>query len=83
VSVIGVLSGGAGHVPVTHILMNHVRVQGIFVGHRQTFEALNRALTLHGVHPVVDRVFPFAEARAAFDYLKSGAHFGKVVIRVD
>ncbi|NPC87024.1 zinc-binding dehydrogenase, partial [Pyxidicoccus fallax] len=82
VSVIGVLSGGAGTVPLTPVLMQNLRVQGILVGHRQGFEALNRALTLHGVHPVVDRVFPFAEARAAFEYLKSGAHFGKVVIRV-
>ena len=80
VSVIGVLSGGAGTVPLTPVLMQNLRVQGIFVGHRQGFEALNRALTLHGVRPVVDRVFPFAEARAAFEYLKSGAHFGKVVI---
>ncbi|HZI16763.1 MAG TPA: NAD(P)-dependent alcohol dehydrogenase [Myxococcus sp.] len=83
VSVIGVLSGGTGTAPLTPILMNNLRVQGIFVGHRQGFEALTRALTLHRVRPVVDRVFPFAEARAAFDYLKSGAHFGKVVIRVE
>jgi NADPH:quinone reductase-like Zn-dependent oxidoreductase len=83
VSIIGVLSGGAGAVPVTPILMGNLRVQGILVGHRQSFEALNRALTLHGVRPVVDRVFPFTEARAAFEYLKSGAHFGKVVIRVE
>ena len=83
VSVIGVLSGSVGPVPVTSILMNNLRVQGVFVGHRQAFEALLRALVQHDVHPVVDRVFPFAEARAAFEYLKSGAHFGKVVIRVD
>ncbi|WP_309891504.1 NAD(P)-dependent alcohol dehydrogenase [Archangium sp.] len=83
VSVIGVLSGGAGALPLTPILMGNLRVQGIFVGHRQSFEALNRALTLHGVRPVVDRVFPFSEARAAFEHLKSGAHFGKVVIRVE
>ena len=82
VSVIGVLSGGAGTVPLTPILMQNLRVQGILVGHRQGFEAMNRALALHGVRPVVDRVFPFAEARAAFEYLKSGAHFGKVVVRV-
>lgn len=82
VSVIGVLSGVAGTLPLTPILMGNLRVQGTFVGHRQSFEALNRALTQHGVRPVVDRVFPFAETRAAFEHLKSGAHFGKVVIRV-
>lgn len=83
VSVIGILSGGAGSMALTPILMGNLRVQGVFVGHRQSFEALNRALTLHAVRPVVDRVFPFAEARAAFEHLKSGAHFGKVVIRVE
>jgi NADPH:quinone reductase-like Zn-dependent oxidoreductase len=32
---------------------------------------------------VIDEVFPFAEARAAYEHLASGKHFGKVVIRVD
>jgi NADPH:quinone reductase-like Zn-dependent oxidoreductase len=32
--------------------------------------------------PVIDRTFPFAEARAAFDHLKSGRHFGKICVRV-
>jgi len=31
---------------------------------------------------VIDRVFDFAKARAAYEYLASGKHFGKVVIRV-
>jgi NADPH:quinone reductase-like Zn-dependent oxidoreductase len=31
---------------------------------------------------VVDRVFPFDQAREAYRYLESGAHFGKVVIAV-
>lgn len=82
VSVIGVLSGGAATVPLTPILMQNLRVQGVVVGHRESFEALVRAFTQHAVRPVVDRVFPFEEAVAAFRYLKSGAHFGKVVVRV-
>ena len=43
---------------------------------------MNRAIALSGLHPVVDRVFPLAEARQALEYLRSGAHFGKVVIRL-
>ncbi|WP_338867648.1 NAD(P)-dependent alcohol dehydrogenase [Myxococcus stipitatus] len=82
VSVIGVLSGGAATVPLTPILMQNLRVQGVVVGHRESFEALVRAFTQHAVRPVVDRVFPFEEAVAAFRHLKSGAHFGKVVVRV-
>jgi NADPH:quinone reductase-like Zn-dependent oxidoreductase len=57
-------------------------VRGIYVGSRRMFEALNRAIVTTGLQPVIDRVFPFDEARAAYDHLASGAHFGKVVIRV-
>jgi NADPH:quinone reductase-like Zn-dependent oxidoreductase len=30
--------------------------------------------------PVVDRIFAFADAKAAFAHMASGAHFGKVAI---
>jgi NADPH:quinone reductase-like Zn-dependent oxidoreductase len=81
ISLIGVLSG-AGQVNPTPVLMKNVRVQGIFVGSRAMFEAMNRAVALHKLRPVVDRVFPFAEAVEALRYMESGAHFGKIVIRV-
>jgi NADPH:quinone reductase-like Zn-dependent oxidoreductase len=48
---------------------------------REAFEALNRAIEVSGMRPIVDRVFPFAEAREAFGYMASGAQFGKVVVR--
>ena len=47
------------------------------------FEELVRALEASKIEPIIDRVFPFAEARAAYEHLASGKHFGKVVIRVD
>ena len=63
------------------ILMKNVRVQGIFVGCREMFEAMNRAIALHQLRPVVDRVFAFADAVEALSTWRAGAHFGKVVIR--
>jgi NADPH:quinone reductase-like Zn-dependent oxidoreductase len=81
ISMIGVLTG-SGEINPTPILMKNVRVQGIYVGSRAMFEAMNRAISLHTLRPVVDRVFPFAQARDAYAYLESGSHFGKVVIRV-
>jgi NADPH:quinone reductase-like Zn-dependent oxidoreductase len=81
ISLIGVLSGGAGQVNPLPILMRGIRVQGIFVGSREMFEAMNRAITLDRLEPVVDRVFPFAEAVEAFRYMESAAHFGKVAIK--
>ena len=81
IALIGVLAGASGEVPLTRILMRGVRVQGVFVGNRQDFEALNRALETHpDVRPQVDRVFAFDEAPEALAYLSEGVHMGKVVI---
>jgi NADPH:quinone reductase-like Zn-dependent oxidoreductase len=63
------------------VLRKHVRILGIYVGSREMFEAMNRAIALHQMRPVVDRVFGFDEAADAYRYLESGQHFGKVVIR--
>ncbi len=81
ISLIGVLSG-AGQFNPTPVLMKNLRVQGIFVGSREMFEAMNRAIALHQLRPVIDRVFPMSEVRAALHHMESGAHFGKVVIRL-
>jgi NADPH:quinone reductase-like Zn-dependent oxidoreductase len=80
VALIGVLAGGGECNPMP-VLMKAVRLQGVFVGSRAMFEAMNRAVALHRMRPVIDRVFPFEEARAAYHHLESGAHFGKVVVR--
>lgn len=79
-SMIGILSGISSQVNVIPILMNQLRIQGIFVGHRASFEAMNRALTHHQIHPVVDRIFSFADAPAAFEHFAERRHFGKVCI---
>jgi NADPH:quinone reductase-like Zn-dependent oxidoreductase len=81
ISLIGVLSG-AGEVNPMPILMKNIRVQGIFVGSRAMFESMNRAIAVAKLRPVVDHVFPFDEAPEAFRHMESGAHFGKIVIRV-
>jgi NADPH:quinone reductase-like Zn-dependent oxidoreductase len=83
VALIGVLAGVASELKVTDILMKSLRVQGIFVGNRDMFESMNRAIGLHQLKPVIDRVFPFAQARNAYEHLQSGQHFGKVVITIE
>jgi NADPH:quinone reductase-like Zn-dependent oxidoreductase len=77
---IGNRAEGAADINLTAALMKAVRIQGVFVGSREMFEAMNRAIELHRIVPVVDRVFPFLEAPAALRYFDSAAHFGKVVI---
>jgi NADPH:quinone reductase-like Zn-dependent oxidoreductase len=79
---IGVLGGSATEFPLTAILMRRVRVEGVLVGSRASFEAMNRAVSLHQLRPVIDRTFPLAEARAAFEHMASGRHFGKICIEI-
>ncbi|HKA18855.1 MAG TPA: NAD(P)-dependent alcohol dehydrogenase [Blastocatellia bacterium] len=81
IALIGNLSGNATEVNLVLILMQNLRIQGVLVGSRDTFEAMNRAIALHQLRPVIDRVFPFDEARHAFEYMASGAHFGKICIK--
>jgi NADPH:quinone reductase-like Zn-dependent oxidoreductase len=81
VSVIGVLSQGAG-LDSLKVLMKSLHVQGIFVGSRQTFEDLNRAVRVARSKPVIGRTFAFGQLREALEYMRSGSHFGKIVIRI-
>jgi NADPH:quinone reductase-like Zn-dependent oxidoreductase len=80
VSLIGVLT--RGQIDPLPILGGGVIVRGLFVGSRAMFEDMNRAITQPGIAPVIDRVFPFEEAKAAYRYLKGASHVGKVVIAI-
>jgi len=79
IAVIGLLSGMATLDPMP-ILRRNLKVQGLYVGSTQMFEAMNRAIESNGLKPVIDKIFPFAEAKAAYHHLKSQKHFGKIVI---
>ncbi|WP_437629505.1 zinc-dependent alcohol dehydrogenase family protein [Sorangium sp. So ce854] len=82
IALIGLLSGAWGAPDPKAIEQKKLQVSPVFVGSRVMFEAMNRVLVAHRIKPVIDRVFGFDEAREAMRYLESGAHFGKVVIRV-
>jgi NADPH:quinone reductase-like Zn-dependent oxidoreductase len=82
-SLLGVLTGTKGEVNTYGIFHKGLHIAGIYVGSVAMFESLVRALEASKIDPVIDRTFGFAETRAAYEYLASGAHFGKVVIRID
>jgi NADPH:quinone reductase-like Zn-dependent oxidoreductase len=82
VSVIGVVSGAKHTLHVPILIAKYIRLQPVIVGNRDQFAAMLRAIERHGLRPVIDRVFPFADLRAALEYLKSGQHVGKVCIEI-
>jgi NADPH:quinone reductase-like Zn-dependent oxidoreductase len=64
------------------ILAKRANVQGISVGSTQLFDAMNRAIAANAIKPVIDKVFGFDDVQAAYKHMASGAHFGKIVIRL-
>ena len=75
----------AGEPPNVGLLALQQRAiyRGVLVGSRELFEDMNRAIEAHEIKPLVDKVFSFKEAREAYAYQWSGAHAGKVVVRID
>lgn len=82
ISLMGVLSGLSDRVDTGVILHKNTRIQGTYVGSVAMLERLVAAVGASGLRPVIDRVFAFEQAPAADAHLDSGAHLGKVVIRI-
>lgn len=82
IALIGGLSGFASDVPVGALMGLNATASGIYVGSRADFEALNAFVAKHRLQPVVDHVFEFEDAPAAFAAMDTGDLFGKVVIRL-
>jgi len=81
IALIGVLAG-RGEFDPRLMMLKAVKLQGIYVGSREMFEDMNRAISMACLRPVIDRVFEFGELHEALNHMASGAHFGKVCIRV-
>ena len=82
IGLIGILTGREAASEIFPIVTKGAAVFGIYVGSREMFEAMNRALEQAKIRPVIDKVFPFEAAREAYEHMASGSHFGKVLIRV-
>jgi NADPH:quinone reductase-like Zn-dependent oxidoreductase len=80
ISLIGFLAGRDGDTNPTPLMMVGGSLHGIFVGDREMFEEMNRAIGVNRIRPVIDRVFPFEDAPAAYRYQASRAFVGKIVI---
>ena len=81
VSVVGNLAGKGTIDPGT-LFAKRASMCGIQVGSRDMFEAMVSAMEVAKLEPVIDGVFDFTDARAAYERLASATHFGKIVIRV-
>lgn len=80
ISFIGLIAGFSAPIDVWQFVAKNVQLHGIETGSREMFEEMNAFISAHGLRPVIDRTFGFAEFPDAMRYLESGKHFGKVAV---
>jgi NADPH:quinone reductase-like Zn-dependent oxidoreductase len=80
---VGNLGGGTADLNLIPLFMQQVRLQGVLVGDRTSFAALNAFVEANEIHPIIDRTFPWTEASQALEYLARGQHFGKVCLEIE
>jgi NADPH:quinone reductase-like Zn-dependent oxidoreductase len=80
VAIVGFVAGYEATIQLRTLIGPMVRMQGIAVGSRASFEAMNRAIAANSLKPVIDSTFPLSEAAAAFRHMQDGGHFGKIGI---
>lgn len=83
ISMIGVLTGVKGQVNPMPIIRKCLSVNGIYVGSGDMQKQLHAALEVSRIHPVIERVFAFDQAKAAYETMAGAGHFGKIVVRVE
>jgi NADPH:quinone reductase-like Zn-dependent oxidoreductase len=82
IAFVGLLSGMTAEVDLVTFMGKSARIEAVDVGSREMFQSMNKAIELHFMRPVLDRVFGFSELSEALHYLKETRHFGKVCLRV-
>ena len=74
------LDGARADINLPLAVMRQVRLQGVTCGSRETFAAMLRAISKHGVDPVIDSRYTFPSIRQAFERMDANAHAGKIII---
>ncbi|UNK00698.1 zinc-binding dehydrogenase [Ralstonia insidiosa] len=80
IHLVGYLAGREGSVSPLEIFARKAVIRPASVGSRASFESMNRALALHGLHPIVDQVLPWQDAPEAFRMMEAGKVFGKIAL---
>jgi NADPH:quinone reductase-like Zn-dependent oxidoreductase len=82
ISLVGLLTGAGGRLDMLPILAKTLCIRGIVVGSVEMFERMIGMIEHLGIRPVIDEAFEMQDIAAALEYLRSGRHFGKVIIKV-
>jgi NADPH:quinone reductase-like Zn-dependent oxidoreductase len=82
IAVCGATTGPNPKASLHRVWWKQLTILGSTMGTRADFEGVYELVASGRAKPVVDSVFPLAEARAAHERMESGEHFGKIVLRI-
>lgn len=78
----GATRGLPANLNMRQIFWNHLQLLGSTMGSDEDFEKMLRFCNMHKIMPVLDRTFELKDAVAAFDRMKQGGQFGKIIVRI-
>ena len=78
----GATNGTPQKLDMFRMFWNQITLQGSTMGNDQEFEQMVTFINKHKIKPILDSVRPFSEIISAFDAMKEGGTFGKLVIRI-
>ena len=76
----GATRGNPGKLEARNVFWNQLKIMGSTMGSDQDFEEMLALVNKHQIKPIIDGIFPMEKATAAFDRMKEGAQFGKLVV---
>lgn len=65
------------------IFWNQLEILGSTMGSDEDFQLMTAFVNQHKIIPIIDKAFPFAAADLAFERMRTGQQFGKIIVQVD
>lgn len=78
----GATTGYEGKIDIRYLFTRQISILGSYMGGKAELLSVLELVSRGAVRPVIDRIFPLAEAADAHRHLESREQFGKVVLRV-
>lgn len=78
----GATRGNPSALTARRIFWKQLNILGSTMGSPEDFQSMIAFIGQHAIHPIIDKVFPFAEGEAAMRRMDDAHQFGKIVIKM-
>jgi NADPH:quinone reductase-like Zn-dependent oxidoreductase len=71
-----------GETNIRELFVKQTRIIGTTMGNRKEFAEVTRLVFQRRLRPIIDKIYPLDQLRAAHERLEAGAQFGKIILTV-